>query len=124
MPDGGLLHTAMAAALRPATGTPALPAEPDIDPLDVADVTTAATGWLTWWEERHAVPVGVGSAWQPDRLTYEFSVAAPDGAGAELVAPEHVRAAHPDCVRRNAGGALVGVRGRQGRPRGARGRPG
>jgi hypothetical protein len=46
VPDGEALYAELATALRPDTGTPALPAEPPVDPDDADDVVLAVgTGW-------------------------------------------------------------------------------
>jgi hypothetical protein len=88
-PDGAVLYTDLVGALRPSTGTPALPQLPAIDPQDVTPVTSAATTWLDRYAGSFGAVTGTG-AWQPERLEYAFALGARTTNGElALVAGEH-----------------------------------
>ena len=73
--DAERLAAALAVTLRPDAGAPTLPAVPAIPPEDHANVIAAAQEWLAWFESLVARPAIGGSAWQTDRLEYEFCAA-------------------------------------------------
>jgi hypothetical protein len=76
------------AELAPSIAAGALPALPAIDPADRAAVTAAAKLWLEWCDRRFGtVP---SEAWQPERLSYRFTVAAPTSSSELMLsAPDH-----------------------------------
>ncbi len=82
--DGVLLFVDLRAALRPATGTPALPANPPIPPADVGKVTAAALAYLDWYESLFTQPASDERAWSGERMEYSFAVSA-GGTGGEVV---------------------------------------
>jgi hypothetical protein len=88
--DGGRLYRDLAASLR-AGGQPALPAIPQIAQADRARVLAAAQSWLAWYDALFDEPAGAEQAWIPERMEYQFTVAAPAPNGEYvLAAPEYV----------------------------------
>jgi hypothetical protein len=80
-PDG----RQMAATLR-TTGAAQLANDPalNIASADRAEVQTAATAWLTWYDAMYSEPAGpTDDAWNPPRLEYALSVGARLSAGAQ-----------------------------------------
>jgi hypothetical protein len=74
--DGVRLYRALAPALRPATGTAALPAVPPVAAADQAQVLAAAQDWLSWYETVVSEPGAGASAWLPSNMEYQFAVSA------------------------------------------------
>ena len=74
VPDGFKLYTALASGL---------PARPVVPAADAPKVTAVRPAYRAWYEARYGA--STGSAWVPERLEYSFAVAAPAGAGGELV---------------------------------------
>lgn len=83
VPDGVRLYADLAAALRP-PGAGSLPPTPALGGASPAAVTSAAQGWLAWYEAASGQELGTQDTWIPERMEYAFSVAAP-GPGAETV---------------------------------------
>jgi len=81
--DGARLRTALLAALRPASGAPALPATPPIAAADVAAVRAAADAWLAWGDALVTAPPATNAAWIADRMEYAFGLQAVSAGGAE-----------------------------------------
>jgi len=76
--DGEQLVT----AIRDATFTTIV----NIDPPDLAAVTTAAGQLVAWLTRQYSQPVdGTAAAWDPERLTYAFRAAAPLNGEAQHV---------------------------------------
>jgi hypothetical protein len=75
-PHGGRLYADLAASLRPPGGGAKLPERPAIDPDDTAAVTRLGSSWLDRYEDLLAPREARGDAWQPERLAYEFTIAA------------------------------------------------
>ena len=90
--DGGRLHAALVASLRPADGgAPALPATPAVNDADVERVRAAATAWLAWSDSLVRTPRAGNAAWIRERMEYAFGIdaPAPDGSGMLLEAEEY-----------------------------------
>jgi hypothetical protein len=85
--DGARLYRDLAAALRPPTGTAALPARPAVAAADRDAVLAAARAWLDWADALVVTPAGGPAGWVPDRLEYAFGLTAADGTA--LDAGEH-----------------------------------
>jgi hypothetical protein len=86
VPDGRLLLPAVRAARAAGDASTALPGLDRGDATAVGDARTAAEDWLAAAEAARAVPAGQPpAAWRPERLDYEFAVAAPAGGGTERV---------------------------------------
>lgn len=76
--DGSALYDAFKASLHPPSGGPSsLPAEPQIPLSDVPTIKAVAEEWLSWYESIFSEPDADKSAWVPERMEYEFAVAAP-----------------------------------------------
>jgi hypothetical protein len=75
VPNGHTLYTALAATVRPASGTPALPLEPAINSNDTNTVLAVAGAWLDWYDAMRPPPRP--QAWDPEHLEYRFTVSAP-----------------------------------------------
>jgi hypothetical protein len=76
VPDGRALHTAVATAQAGGDASTALTGLDRSDATAVAQARTAASDWLAAWP---AGPLTAGTtppAWRPDRVEYEFAVAA------------------------------------------------
>ncbi len=85
VPDGDRLYADLRAA------SPKLPAEPAVDPADVAQVEAAAGEWLAWYESLFSEPAAEDSAWLEERMEYAFAVSAPASAGERaLIAREYI----------------------------------
>jgi hypothetical protein len=78
VPDGQKLYTQLVPALL--AGDP-LPTPPAIAPNDVLLVRSAANAWITWCSFT-LFETASSSAWRPDTLDYDFSVATSNGTGA------------------------------------------
>ncbi|HET7697816.1 MAG TPA: hypothetical protein VFK57_19035 [Vicinamibacterales bacterium] len=84
----GLDGFALQAELSAAVAAGRLPRLPPIDAGDENAVTAAAKAWLRWWDRRTGA--AGADAWIPDRLMYQFAVAAPvTGGEVVLHAPAH-----------------------------------
>jgi hypothetical protein len=91
VPDGVRLATDLRAALG------ALPAIPVIEPADEVNVRAAADAWLRWLDARFGVPPdGGASPWNPERMEYAFSVAAPASDGERVLVAEEYAHGHLD----------------------------
>ncbi|HEY5348954.1 MAG TPA: hypothetical protein VIJ64_04450 [Candidatus Lustribacter sp.] len=89
--DGVRVAAALAPALMPATGAPALPPIPAIDAGEHDRVLVAAQAWLAWYRTDIA-PVSATDMWIPERLEYRFSIAAATPLGVAetvLAAPDY-----------------------------------
>jgi hypothetical protein len=82
--NGDALYADLLAALRPATGTPALPAQPVIPGGQVAPVTAAAQAFIDWYQALFSQPNPDDRVWSGDRMEYAFGVSAA-GTGGEVV---------------------------------------
>lgn len=74
VPDGRQLRADLLEALRPASGTGALPVEPAIDAGDVDAVRRAAERFLIWFDG--IAPPTRPEAWVPARFEHAFAVGA------------------------------------------------
>jgi hypothetical protein len=83
VPDGARLYADLAAALRP-PGVGSLPAAPALGGASAAVVTSVARAYLAWYEAVSGQELGHRDSWDPARMEYAFSVAAP-GPDAETV---------------------------------------
>lgn len=84
VPDGRQLYAALRASLRAPTGA-RLPSDLKIAQADVAEVQVAAEAWLRWYESLVSEPGGANPAWTPERMEYNFSVAARTSAGEKVL---------------------------------------
>jgi hypothetical protein len=85
--DGTRLRRAVRAAAKAAGQPVALPPKPQVDPALADKVLDVLSRWLAWYPRPAA-----RSSWQPERMEYRFTVAAPNPSGTgELVleAPEY-----------------------------------
>ena len=88
--DGNALYTDLVPTLRPATGSPTLPALPAVSGPDTPKVINAGLAYLTWYETLFSVPSANEHAWSGERMEYSFAVSA-QGTGGEIVltAPDY-----------------------------------
>jgi hypothetical protein len=95
LPDGAALYVELDAALRPATGTGALPASPDVGE-DAEAVAALALVWLEWWDAFAAEPAAGDTAWQPSKFEYRFAIAAPMNGGEVVFDADEYPGGHLD----------------------------
>jgi hypothetical protein len=91
-PDGLALYTDMIKALRGG----GLPKDPAIDPGDVAAVTELAKIWVDWFADLFEPVDSAATAWQPDRLEYEFAIGARTGSGQVALTAHEYEGGHLD----------------------------
>ena len=88
VPDGAALYKDLKAALYPSGSTPgALPSKPAMkSSTDASAVKSIALTWLSWYESLVTeAAASTTTAWNPERMEYEFSVSAPDINKQEVV---------------------------------------
>jgi len=97
VPDGRKLYAAMHTALRPpAPAKPGLPADLDIVPGDIAEVKTAATSWLKWYETWMTEPSSDNTAWSDERMEYGFSLGVRMPAGEKVLTAQEYYSGQTD----------------------------
>ncbi|MEW6734624.1 MAG: hypothetical protein AB1489_25090 [Acidobacteriota bacterium] len=94
VPDGERLYLDLRAALRPTVSRivkpSVLPIQPIIKEVDREKVIELANTWLQWYETIFSEPTTSKSSWLPERMEYEFAVAAKTTVGeVVLTAPEY-----------------------------------
>jgi hypothetical protein len=82
-PNGFHLYADLAATLRPASGSPKLPATPQIDAGDRDAVLVAGLDYLSWYDGLYVEAPSGSRAWQPERMEYAFAASAA-GADGEI----------------------------------------
>lgn len=90
VPDGFLLRAAFASV--PLQIAPELA----VAAADAAEVEKAATQWRQWFDTLFSEPEGENRSWHPERLEYAFSVAAPLGAGEQVLSAQEYFEGHLD----------------------------
>lgn len=97
-PHGGNLYADLDGALRPpGGGAGGLPPDPPIDSGDDADAITAlARGWLARYDDILAPRAGGRQPWTPERLEYEFAVAARTSTGQAVLTASAYRGGELD----------------------------
>jgi len=97
VPDGRKIYAAMGAALRPPPpANPALPADLDILPGDRAEVRAAAEIWLRWYDSLITEPGFDNVTWSPERMEYNFSIAARMEIGEKVLTAQEYFSGHTD----------------------------
>lgn len=91
-PDGVALYADLTKAL---TGG-GLPKEPEIDAGDVTAVTEAAQILVEWFADLLEPAGTAATAWQPERLEYEFAIGARTGSGQVALTSREYEGGHLD----------------------------
>ena len=91
-PDGVALYEALTKSLSGG----GLPSDPAIDAGDVAKVTDAARAWIDWFSDLFEPAGSAATAWEPERLEYEFAVAARTDSGQIALTAREYEGGHLD----------------------------
>jgi hypothetical protein len=91
-PDGVPLYADLVKALSGG----GLPNDPSIDPGDVTAVSDAAKAWVDWFADLFEPAGSAATAWQPERLEYEFAIGARTGSGQVALTSREYEGGHLD----------------------------
>ncbi|HEX2732181.1 MAG TPA: hypothetical protein VHM70_11260 [Polyangiaceae bacterium] len=117
VPDGRKLYTKLLPLLRPtAPAKPSLPTNLTIAAGDVAEVQSAGSSWLDWYEHLFSEPGTAGSAtapasaWLPERMEYGFSLGSHMASGERVLSSREYFSGHLDWQDFNVNeGAALGA---------------
>lgn len=109
VPDGRLLFAELNSALNPeGGGAGALPAVPDVG-TDRETIETLARRWLERWIHLTPPSQSSVSAWVPEKLEYQFAVAAPSRDGEVVLEASEYAGDHIDWYQFRLGGEPLGA---------------